>query len=136
MYKQLVIDWDALRTANDAMFTRQQQKPKPKPAPAAQTKVFCDRYVDFEGEPREWLRTLPAPVTDTKAVRFSRVSKTLTFQGRHIHRGGDFEIPADVDADDFVQAFVDNHGLCAESYNAAGEVVAKYVCRSETKSFI
>ena len=104
--------------------------------PHQNQEVFCDRYVDYQGEPREWLLTMPAPVADTQAVRFSRVSKTLTFQGRHIHRGGDFKIPADVDADDFVQGFVDDNGLCAESYNAAGEVVAKYVCRSETKSFI
>ena len=134
MYRQQRIDWDALRTANAAMFSR--EKPKPAPPAAPKTKVFCERYVDYQGEPREWLLTLPKPVADTQAVRFSRVSKTLTFAGRHIHIGGDFSIPKNVNADDFVQGFVDDNGLCAESYNASGEVVSKYVCRSETKSFI
>ena len=132
-YYQHTVNWKALEASIDDMFPVKRSKPEPTPEPEPQ--VFCERYVDFTSEPRDWLRTMPEPVKDTQAVRFARVSRTLTFQGTKLNVVGDFEIPPASDPD-YVQAFVDASGLCAESYNAKGEVVSKYVPSNPIVSFI
>ena len=135
-YYQQSIDWDAVKAGIDAMFPVRRQSSAVSQQQSADTPVFCERYTQYQGEVRDWLREYPAPVQDTKAVRFARVSKSLAFQGRKLHRRPQKTIPNGVDADKFVQAYVDRFGGAAESYNAKGETVGKFLTRSETLNFI
>lgn len=98
--------------------------------------VFSERYTKYKGEPYDWLKTLPEPVADTKIVSFSRVSRSLKFQGTRLNRTPQKPIPDGVDGDAYVQGYVDECGLCAEAYNSNGEVIRKYTTRSETLNFL
>ena len=111
-------------------------KPKTDDAPTEPTEVFCERYTEYQGEPREWLRDVPKPVVDTKIVAFSRVSRSLDYSGMRVRKTPKNPVPDGVDADKFVQAYIDECGLAAEAYNASGEVVRKYTTQSETLSFL
>ena len=132
---QQTIDFDAIKASIDDMFPVKQSQVS-VPTPESEVSVFCERYVEYKGEPREWLMRMPVPVEDTHPVRFARVSRALTFQGTRLNISGIFEIPDGIDPDEFVQGFVDELGLCAEAYNAAGEVVDKYVPSNPIVSFI
>ena len=99
---------------------------KPEPTPEPSAAVFCERHTEFRGETADWLREMPAPVSDQRVVRFQRVGKTLTHQGRRIHRYTPKPIPHSVNAHKYLQTYVDRYGLCLEALNASGEVVRKY----------
>ena len=106
------------------------------PNPPQTTAVFCQRYTDYQGEPRDWLKTMPVPVADMKAVSFSRVSQTLTYAGTRLYKTPPKPIPDGVDTDAYIQSFLNECGLSAEAYNAVGEVVAKYMTQSETLNLL
>ena len=111
-------------------------KPAGIPTPPQPTEIFCERYTEYQGEPREWLLTMPTPVDDMKAVSFSRVSQTLTYTGTRLYRTPPKPISDGVDTDAYIQSFIDQCGLSAEAYNAAGEVVKKYITHSETLNLL
>ena len=121
-YQQTQIDWDALKASVDAMFpVKSNPEPEPKPA------VFCEKWTDYRGQVSEWLKEVPAPVSDTQIVSFVRVTKTMSFQGRRLHRSSLKTVPPGVDAHAFIQEFTDRCGGCAEGYNSHEEVVTKFV---------
>ena len=89
MSQQSVLE--AMRQQIHLDFPIVKQKLVGVPTPPQPTAVFCDRYTEYQGEPRDWLLTMPTPVADMKAVSFSRVSQTLTYAGtrlteRHLSR--------------------------------------------------
>ena len=127
---------EQVRQQIDLDFGRVASTPAEPTTPSEPEAVFSERYIDYRGEPRDWLRTLPEPVQDTKIVAFSRVSRSLDYSGMRINRTPKKPIPDGVDADDFVQAYIDECGLAAEAYNASGQVVRKYTTQSETLSFL
>ena len=111
-------------------------KPAGIPTPPQPTEIFCERYTEYQGEPRDWLMTMPTRVADMKAVSFSRVSQTLTYAGTRLYKTPPKPIPNGVDTDAYIQSFLNECGLSAEAYNAAGEVVAKYMTQSETLNLL
>ena len=111
-------------------------KPAGIQSPPQPTEIFCERYTEYQGEPRDWLMTMPTPVADMKAVSFSRVSQTLTYAGTRLYRTPPKPIPDGVDTDAYIQSFINKCGLSAEAYNAAGEVVKKYITHSETLNLL
>ena len=119
--QQTQIDWDALKASVDTMFP---VKPNPEPEPSAA--VFCEKWTDHLGEVADWLREMPKPVSDTQIVSFARITKTMGFQGRRLHRSSLKTIPPGVDAHAFIQEFCDRCGGGMEAYNADGSVVAKF----------
>ena len=133
MFNQQRLNVSGLLESVDQMFP---VKTEPVQTPEFEPPVFCERYVEYKGEARQWLMRMPVPVEDTHPVRFARVSRTLTFQGAKLNISGHFEIPPSIDPDDYVQGFVNELGLCAETYNSAGEVVSKYVPSNVFVSFI
>ena len=98
---------------------------EPKPT-HEKTVVFYEGWKAYRGETADWLREMPTPVDDTHIVSYSRVSKTLTYQGRRIHRSPAKPVPSDVDATQWLQTKLDRIGGCAEAYNASGQVVMKF----------
>ena len=111
-------------------------KPAGIQSPSQPTAVFCERYTEYQGEPRDWLMTMPTRVADMKAVSFSRVSQTLTYAGSRLYRTPPKPIPDGVDTDAYIQSCLNECGLSAEAYNAAGEVVAKYTTQSKTLNLL
>ena len=111
-------------------------KPAGIPTPPQPTEIFCERYTEYQGEPRDWLMTMPTRVADMKAVSFSRVSQTLTYAGSRLYRTPPKPIPDGVDTDAYIQSFIDECGLSAEAYNAAGEVVSKYMTQTLTLNLL
>ena len=103
------------------------KRTKVEPAPKAEESlVFSDAFRKYKGQVADWLREMPSPVDDTHIVSYSRVSKTLTYQGRRIHRSPAKPVPSDVDAIEWLQTKLDRIGGCAEAYNASGQVVMKF----------
>ena len=122
--------FDEMKQQLDKDFgKRTMTEPKPKMARVPtheKSVVFYEGWKAYRGETADWLREIPTPVDDTQIASYSRVSKTLNFQGRRIHRSPAKPVPSDVDAIGWLQTKLDRIGGCAEAYNASGQVVMKF----------
>ena len=123
MYHQQTIDWKALKASIDDMFP---VKPESTPEPSAVATVFYPDWAKYKGQVAQWLKEIPTPVADTKRVMFVRVNKSLVAQGARLLRGTPKPLPEGVDIDAWLLSYVNAYGLCAETLNAAGEVVSKH----------
>lgn len=123
-YQQQTINeiFESAKKAIDDMFpVKSESTPEPSAA------VFCEKWTDHRGDVADWLREMPAPVSDANIVSFVRVTKTMGFQGRRLHRSKPKRVPDGVDAHAFIQEFCDRCGGGMEAYNADGAIVAKFV---------
>lgn len=101
---------------------------KPKTVPTQDTEaVFYPDWAKYRGQVSEWLKEVPAPVSDTQIVSFVRVTRTMAYQGARLHRSKPKSVPDGVDAHEWIQTFADRCGGGMEAYNADGSVVAKFV---------
>ena len=135
MYRQQTIDFLEIRSQIDQMFP---VKAKATPTDdwasiEARAKARMPKYYRrdrYSSEVLHWIATDPNPVSDTQAVTARRVSRSM------VTGLLDFSEPMPMREIRDGQAFVDNSGLCLETYNADGEVVGKFFPTRDSVSFI
>ena len=139
MNNQTTINFDAIRAGIDRDFPVS-AKATPKPTTAddlasieAIAKAKMPAYYRtnrYSQEVMHWIATDPDPVKDTETVTAVRVSRSMVTGGLSYSSGFTMAEIGDP------QNYVDNSGLCLETRNADGEVIAKYFPQRDSVSFI